>query len=298
MFMKKVFLATALLIGASSSVFVSCDSFSGPSKKELKATVDSLSTEISERDRALNESMEIFNKVSEGFRLINEAENRVNIQSGELENGKTDAKKQMVADIAFIQQKMSENRALIAELQDKLNKSNGTSAQLRKAVESLKAELEAKTAEITALREELNSKNIHIKELDDAVNNLTTIKNELTAKNTANEQSLAIQDKALNAAYYAIGSKKELKQNNILTNTGLFKRGDIMEDSNVNKDFFTQIDLRTTTSIPLGTKSAKILSTHPEGSYSLSEDESGMLTLNISDAQAFWSVTRYLVIRS
>ncbi|MBR3884112.1 MAG: hypothetical protein IKJ31_05075 [Bacteroidaceae bacterium] len=296
--MKKNYLAVAVLTLFSASTFVSCDMFSGPSKSELKATVDSLSTQLNTRNSELDEVMGVFNQVSEGFRQIKEAENRVSIQSGEVENGQKGAKEQMISDLAFIQQKMTDNRNLIAELQEKLNNSKSNSAQLRKAVESLKAELEAKTNEIAALKEELASKNIRIDNLDKAVASLTNKNNELTARNNDNEKTLAQQDKELNSAWYALGSKKELKQNKILTNTGLFRKGDVMEDNGVNREYFTQIDIRNSKEIALGSKSAKVLSTHPEGSYSISKDESGLLTLKIENVDSFWSVTRYLVVKT
>lgn len=292
--MKKVSKIALFALGVT--LIASCGS--GPSKKELAATVDSLSVELTQRNSELDEVMGVFNQVSEGFRQINEAENRVNIQSGTLESNTKSGKEQIIADLAFIQEKMKENKEQIAQLQEKLKNSNYNSAQLKKAVESLTAQLEAKTQEITTLQSELASKNIRIKELDETVTTLNTIKEELSSKNSANEETMAAQEKALNAAWYAIGSKKELKEQKILTGTGLFKKGDIMEDDKVNLDYFKQIDIRNTGEIALGSKSAKLLSTHPEGSYSLVENAEGMLTLVIGDPKSFWSVTRYLVVRT
>ena len=83
-----------------------------------------------------------------------------------------------------------------------------------------------------------------------------------------------------------------------VADTGLFKKGDVMEDSGFNKDYFTQIDIRNINEIVLGTKKAKVLTTHPEDSYTVVEGGDGMLTLKILDSTKFWSVTRYLVVRA
>lgn len=284
------------LVAFGVAMFASCSN--GPSKEELAAKVDSLSVELANSNKEVDDFMGLFNEVSDGFRQINEAENRLAVQSGTMETAPASVKEKVRADLAFIQSRMKENRDLIAELQGKLKNSNYKSAQLKKAVESLTAELGAKAEEIKALQTELAAKNIRVKELDEAVASLTAIKEELTAQNAESQETIAEQDKALNTAWYVIGSKKELKEQKILTNTGLFKKGDVMEDADVNKDYFTKIDIRNTNDIVLGTKNAKILTTHPEGSYTIVEDETGMQTLKIVDADKFWSVTRYLVVRA
>ena len=154
-----------------------------------------------------------------------------------------------------------------------------------------------KTKRIEELQAELASKNIRIQELDAAVTTLTTEKETLVAENEAKAQTVAAQDKALNAAWFVFGTKKELKDQRILTNTGVFRKGDVMQDEAMNKDYFTQIDIRTTKEIKLYSKSADLLTTHPAGTYVLEEDGKGQLTLKITDPERFWSVSKYLVIQ-
>ena len=155
----------------------------------------------------------------------------------------------------------------------------------------------AKTQRIEELQAELASKNIRIQELDAAVTGLSTEKEELTAENEAKAQTVAEQDKALNTAWFVFGTKKELKDQKILTNTGLFKKGQVLKDSDINKDYFTQVDIRTTKEIKLYSKDADILTTHPAGSYALEKDDKGQLTLKITNPKDFWSVSKYLVIQ-
>ena len=192
---------------------------------------------------------------------------------------------------------MEENKEQIAKLQSMLKNSKNNSAQLKRAVESLTQELVAKTQRIEELQAELASKNIRIQELDAAVTGLSTEKEELTAENEAKAQTVAEQDKALNTAWFVFGTKKELKNQKILTNTGLFKKGQVLKDSDINKDYFTQVDIRTTKEIKLYSKDADILTTHPAGSYVLEKDDKGQLTLKITNPKDFWSVSKYLVIQ-
>lgn len=290
--MKKL----AVLI-VCTAVMASCDSFSGGSKDQLKAENDSLLMELTQRNAELDEMMGTFNDISEGFRQINAAESRVDLQRGAVAEGSMDAKQQIASDIEFIRKQMEENKEQIAKLQAMLKSSKTNSTQLKKTVESLTKELTAKTQRIEELQAELASRNIRIQELDAAVTDLTAAKDELTAENEAKAKAVAEQDKALNTAWFVFGTKKELKDQKILSGTGLFKKGEVLKDGDVNKDYFTQIDLRTTKEIKLYSKDADILTTHPAGSYKLEKDDKGQLTLKITNPQEFWSVSKYLVIQ-
>ena len=288
----KTMVKNILIVCGLAMLVVSC----GPTKKELQANIDSLNVELAQVNSEMENVMGILNDVQEGFQQINEAENRVNVKNAE--NAPANVKEQVKADLAFIQAKMKENRERIAELEAKAEKGDKNAAALRRTVKNLKAELAAKEEQIAALKAELEAKNIRIQQLDTEVANLTNDKNALTAKNAANELVIANQDKAMHAAWYVIAKKKSLKEQNVLTNTGLFKKGDVMESANVNKDGFTEIDIRKVVEIPVGAKKATLLSAHPEGSYELVADAEGMQVLKVLDPQTFWSVTRYLVIRA
>lgn len=279
----------------SAALLVSCDAITG--SKNLKAENDSLAMELNQRNAELDEMLSIYNDISEGFHQINLAEHRVDLQRGAVTEGSLSAKQQIAADIEFIRKQMQENKEQIALLQEKLKKSQNNSAQLKRAVESMTRELVAKTQRIEELQAELASKNIRIQELDAAVSGLSADKEALTAANEAKAKTVAEQDKALNAAWFVFGTKKELKEQKILTDGGLFKKGKVMEDADINKDYFTQIDIRTTKEIKLYSKDAKLLTTHPEGSFALEEDDKGQLVLKITNPKEFWSVSKYLVIQ-
>ena len=290
--MKKL----AVLI-VCAAVMASCDSFAGGSKDQLKAENDSLLMELTQRNAELDEMMGTFNDISEGFRQINAAESRVDLQRGAVAEGSLNAKQQIASDIEFIRKQMEENKEQIAKLQAMLKNSKTNSSQLKKAVESLTQELNAKTQRIEELQAELASKNIRIQELDAAVTDLNAVKSELTAENEAKAKTVAEQDKALNTAWFVFGTKKELKDQKILSGSGLFKKGSVLKDGDINKDYFTQIDIRTTKEIKLYSKDADVLTTHPTGSYALEKDDKGLLTMRITNPKEFWSVSKYLVIQ-
>ena len=283
--MKKL----AVLI-VCAAMLASCDGFKGGSK-DLKAENDSLLIELSQRNAELDEMMGTFNEIQEGFRQINDAESRVDLQRGTITENSASAKQQIASDIEFITKQMEENKAQIAKLQAMLKSSKNNSAQLKKAVESLTQELVTKQQRIAELQAELASKNIRIQELDAAVSGLSADKESLAAENEAKARTVAEQDKAINAAWFVFGTKSELKSQKIL------QSGDVLKNADFNKDYFTQIDIRTTKEIKLYSKRAELLTTHPAGSYELVKDDKGQLTLKITNPKEFWSVSKYLVIQ-
>ena len=248
-----------------AAMLASCDGFKGGSK-DLKAENDSLLMELNQRNAELDDMMGTFNEVQEGFRKINAAESRVDLQRGTITENSASAKQQIASDIEFISKQMEENKAQTAELN-------------------------AKQQRIEELQTELASKNIRIQELDAAVSDLSAAKETLVAENEAKAKTVAEQDKSLNAAWFVFGTKSELKAQKIL------QSGDVLKSADFNKDYFTQIDIRTTKEIKLYSKRAELLTTHPAGSYELVKDDKGQLTLKITNPTEFWSISRYLVIQ-
>ena len=280
-----------LLLSVCVAMFSSC----GEMKKNeaLKARNDSLNVALAERDAELEGIMEAFNEVQEGFRLINEAENRVDLQAGKVEG--LSATQKIREDILFISEKLQSNRTRIAELEEQLKNSKYASSQLKKTISNLKLELDAKSQQIETLRTELASKNIRIAELDDAVAGLTQNVADLVAENKVKDAMVATQDKALNAGWFVFGTSSELKDQKIISKK-LLQKTKVLENKDFNKDYFTQIDIRTDKEIKLYSKDAKLLTAHPEGTYELVKDDKDQLTLKITNPNKFWSVSRYLVI--
>ena len=258
-----------------------------------KSENESLQAELAERDAQLNSLMEAFNEVQEGFRLINEVENRVDLQAGAVE-GVSVADK-IREDIRFITEKLQANRERIAELEAELKNSHYASSQMKKAVANLNKELLAKTQQIETLQMELASKNIRIAELDDAVARLSKDISDLKADNEVKAALVQAQDKALNAAWFVFGTNSELKEQKIVTKKFLQKKK-VLENDDFNKNYFTQIDIRKDKEIKLYSKDAKLLTSHPDGSYEFIKDKKGTLTLKILNPNSFWSISRYLVI--
>lgn len=301
--MKKLFFIAACVLSLAA-----CNQDKKPAISPEQIQNDSLRAIITARDNEINDMMGTLNEIQQGFAEINEAENRVTVAKDGEGRDKTAVIKE---NIQFIAQRMQENRDLIKKLQEQLRTTGFKGEQMQKAIESLNAQLVEKDKELRALRAELEKKNIHIKELDQTISglnsdvaalqtdkqnlqadkqNLQTEKQNLQNESNRKTETINTQDKQLNTAWFAFGTKKELKRQNVLV------KGKVLQGS-FNKNYFTKIDIRETRELKLYSKSAQILTSHPTSSYSLTKDASGQYVLRISDPATFWSTSKYLVVQ-
>ena len=281
--MKKLLIVALAIAGLAS-----CDQ-NKQTADEATRQRDSLLQVINQKDDEMNELMDCVNEVQDGFRRINEAEGRITVQNG---NPETASSRGIIQEnMQYIQDVMKQNRELIAQLQDKLKNSTLNVKSLERTIQNLQAQLESQNQRIQELEASLAEKNIVIAEQGDQIDNLNENVNNLTQENRQKSETLATQDKDLHTAWFVFGTKAELKEQKIL------KDGDVLKTGDFNKDYFTQIDIRVVKEIKLYSKSAQLLTTHPAGSYTLQKDQKGEYVLRITDANKFWSISKYLVIR-
>lgn len=279
----KLFLV-AVVITVSSLFTISC----GGSEKEANPLADSLagvngelSGQLTEKEIALQEFVNSFNAIQENLAAIKEKEKIVTAES---KTGDVKSKEQAIQeDIQAIYDLIAKNKNRIGSLSKKLKESKTKITGLEQMIETLQAQIDAKDGEISTLKAQLESKNI---ELSNIVMNLETVEAESSAKT-----------EKLNTAYYAFGTSKELKEKNVITKEGGFigmgKSTKLKED--FNKDYFTKIDASQVTSINIGAKNAKIVSSHPSNSYKLIGEKT-VEKIEILNADEFWSNSKYLVI--
>ena len=247
---------------------------------------DSLSRIIEQKENEINDMMATINDIEDGLREINAAEKRVSVaRQGEGSNQKLRIRENM----EFIQSTMAQNRELVKKLQQQLRESSFKGDQLRRTIENLTTQLEEKEKMLQQLRAELEQKDIHIAEQAERIEGLNKNVSSLVEETTQKQQTINTQDKQLHTAWYVFGTKRELKEQNIL------RDGDVLR-ANFNKDYFTKIDIRIDKEIKLYSRSAKILTSHPASSYTLTQDANRQYVLRVTNPQQFWSTSKYLVV--
>ena len=280
--MKKI-----LFFGLCLMAMASCQQDNKQAQQlALNQQRDSLDKIIAQKDNEINDIMGTLNDIEEGFREISEAEGRVAVaKRGE---GASSAAR-IRENMQFIQSTMQQNRELIGKLRQKLRESTINTEQLKRTIDNLTAQLEEKNAELQKLRAELDAKDIHISELDEQIAGLNDNVASLQDEGQRKDQTISTQDKELHTAWFVYGTKKELKEQNILS------KGEVLQQ-NFNKEYFTKIDIRVDKEIKLYSRSAEVLTAHPLSSYTLERDANKQYVLRITNPQQFWSTSKYLVV--
>lgn len=289
--MIKFYVAIATLVLTTAS----CVENSGKYKSMI-AQRDSIQLENQALNSNYNETLATINDIDSGFAQISEKESQMKLNLKGVEGKTTSKREQIAAQMNSIKEIMEQNKAKIAELQrlsGKKGKENNTLAQ---TIKRLQKELEEKTTLIQSLQDELNQKNIKIDELNTTVTNLNSNVAELNSANEQQKSTIKTQDENLNIAWYCVASSKKLKEAHIVSGTGLFQKKTVM-DKEFDQKFFTQVDLRTISSIATDSKKIKILSAHPKNSYNLVTGSNKAITIEITNPSKFWSISKYLVVQ-
>ena len=101
----------------------------------------------------------------------------------------------------------------------------------------------------------------------------------------------------LSAAWYTIGTRKELEERGVLLRKGgvLGVGSTAVLNTNENNERFSQVDIRNTDRIPLtGEKLAHVIE-HPTESYEVVKEQDQLAYLRIKDPETFWRLSHLLV---
>jgi hypothetical protein len=282
-----------LLFVLSVMVLVSC----GQHKKEIarmQAKQDSVSQLGVQKDNSILEFIGSMNEIQMNLDSIKSIEKIVSVQTASGTELKAEAKNRIIEDIAQINNLLQKNKELVKSLQGKLRASNVKIAELENMISLLNKQMGEKDAEIATLKQELENLHINVAGLNQKIEQITT-ESEATIK--AKTQTINEQTIAMNTAYYAFGTKKELEEKNVIEKEGgvLGMGKTIKLKKDFNRDYFMKIDIREFNQLPLNSKKAKIVTTHPADSYHLTGVKT-VEALVIDKPEEFWKATKYLVI--
>ena len=263
--------------------------------KALAAERDSLQIVASNATMDFESSLRTINEIEMALQTVREAENIIIMENQE---GNTNY---AVSQIESIHRTIQQNKAKIDELEKQLAQAGSKSKQLNATINRLKQELNEKDTYINNLRDELSNSKAQVAELTNRVEdlnknveNLTENVDNLSAQSAEQQATIRLQETMMNTVYYFVATMDVLKENDLVTGGGLFKKSSVSTD--INKNLFHAADKRELTVIPLNTKKATIMTNHPESSYQLNQGDDEMLSLEIVDKDAFWNISNYLII--
>lgn len=265
--------------------------------ENLESRNDSLIQQAYAKDQALTDFLKAMNDIQYNLDSIKNKEMIINeATEGQVELKKP-AKDQIIEDINTIYNLLEDNKEKLADLRKQLGKANYQVMELQKMIDNMTRQLEQKDREIVALTDMLNQMDVKIVALSQDVNRLT--REGESKSQTIEEQTQQLDEKTIeiNTAYYVMGTKKDLKEANIITSEGGFigigKEKKLADDFDV--DQFTRIDIRAVSEINIPGKKMEIVTSHPTESYTTEKGED-MIKLIITDANSFWKNSKYLVI--
>ena len=283
--MKKVL--TVLSVALVALVLSSCVE-SSKKYQTLLAEKEALAVENQNLENEFNATIGIINEVENNLQAIRDAEGMLTVQQ---EGSERD---QIVSELLQIKERMAENRARLDSLNQVIEQSGRNNGNLRAQIKKLQAQIAEKEEMIAGLQATIEEKDGEIANLNTKVEGLN---NELDNANTQienlNNQALAQTDE-MNTVYYIGAKAKELKEKGIILSAKKIFKGDVPTEE------FTKADMRQLNTIVFQTKKAVVLTTHPVESYTLTKDKDAdgnkIVTLEITNPEQFWKVTRYLVV--
>jgi len=258
---------------------------------QMEVQKNSFTNKIASRDSSIGEWVTTFGDVEKNIAIIKDKEHIISTNSSNVELSK-DKRQQIVEDIKYINTLIEQNKHKIASLNAQLSKSGGTIKVLQNTFSELEASVKQSESDIADLKATLLTKKFEIDQLN-------TKNSDLQSTLVQKDEKINTQTNEMNKAFFACGTYKQLKAKGLLTKEGGFiglgktktLAGSFPDSS------FLQIDITVTKSIPVNSKSAKLISEHPANSYQFIRDkDKKILSIEITDPVQFWKISKYAVV--
>jgi predicted nucleic acid-binding Zn-ribbon protein len=280
-----------LLLAGITMLMISCGPDYKTEVERMMRERDSLMAQYDAKDSVINGYMQDIAEIQTSIEGLTAQEEMLNREGANNTEISQDAKTRIMGDIEGIRQMIDQNKKKLSDLQSRVRKSNVKVAELEKMIGSLNSQLAVRDSSINSLNENIFALN----------GKITTMQTEIdTIVIESARKTAEITDKTtkLHTAYYTVGDYKTLRDKKVLAKQGGFlglgKAKTMVPD--FNREAFTQIDFTSTKTIQLNTTSAKLLSTHPTGSYNLLSENKKVTAIEITDPEKFWQASKYLVV--
>lgn len=210
-----------------------------------------LNTELQATLATQDSLFALINDITTGMNQIKDIEHII-ATPGALTDESSSRKTQLRNDMVAIREALQQRRERLAQLEAKLKESNGSNATLLKTIDNLKGQIAEQETEIATLTNQLSAAHVEIAALGARVDSLSTTVTEVTTeREEARQQATELTDE-LNTCFFAIGTKGELQQHQIIK-TGFLRKTKILP-GDFERTYFTQADKRSLVNIPLHSK--------------------------------------------
>lgn len=285
--MKKLIFGALVL---ACTMLASCNRVSQEQYQQVTSTNDSLMLVALQQGNEIYDLNTTLKSVTEQLDKIN---GQINVSNGE-DQDLVAQRERLMQKLQLVQQTINEKQQALDDLQKKYGAQLSQNKELKKTIERLQTEVKEYEASIENYRGQVAQMG---KQIDELSTNLTETKNvlaEAQQKSEEQENVINVQDKMLNSGFFIVAEKKDLKDLGLIEGGAFSKKR--LTTQGFSNEGFNVVDIREFTSLNLGSKNAKILTSHPASSYELQTQSDKTLKLVVTDQAAFWSNSKYLVV--
>jgi chromosome segregation ATPase len=266
-------------------------------EKELEQQILKLEQQSVQKDQDIDLFISSLNNIQSNLDSIKDLEGIVTARaiSGEQSTNAEDA---IVDDMMLIYQNMKQTRGQIETLEKKMSQSSIASDKLKTLLANLKKDIQQKDEEIEMLKEGLTESNIYIDKLMSSVDRLALENERRILVIQEKNQALQAKEEELQTGYWAIGTTKDLREQNIIDKEGAFLGlgGVKVVSEDMNLEDLTSVNILETTEIIIDAKKAELVTSHPKHTYEFVEEGKKVTKLVIDDPEGFWQNSKVLVI--
>lgn len=269
------------------SLLVSCNSNENRDSNEKTLGLDE------RRDSLENLMIGNLEQINQNLDLIRQKQGLINSPNVEVPS----LKERILQNISLINSLLDDNAKKIELLDRQVLDLGKNNKALSRLVKMTRERLQKQEQEILQLKQDLAFEEFKVADLNVMMDEMQ-VKNEQLESEKENLIEINAQyDKDLNKVYFVYGTETELREKEILNPRSLLHKSSLATTFNKNRSYFSEFDLRSLTEIPLNGKKAKLLTLHPEDSYRIEQSSADYCKIIISDAESFWSVSRFLVVQ-
>ncbi|GEM_PF-342013 len=299
-----VALLGSALVGCKDEVAIARADSLALQLAEVNKSRDSLSTLLqgtsADKDRALAQVVEatkFADQIDAELRQVRNLQGRVSVGTSD-ESGKTqaeNAQQDILARLKVMRQRLAARQTQVAAMLDTLKKYRADSSATATLLADLQTRLATRDREIVVAQDEVAA--------------LRTNVATLTTEKAVLKDTVTAMDKREHKVFYAVGARKQLLTDGVVTEEGgsrgllIMKLGKTLVPARtLDEAKFVSADRREVLTIPLprADKSYRIVSRHDVGLIEIARKEKdGSFrgdAIRIVDPAKFWAASRYLII--
>ena len=296
MTMKKIIRTITLALTVFAMLYACENVEQSDQYQALQSRVDSLQNVNKQLKKNYNETLDLLNEIETGFNDISESERSLVALSLENQADTVSQRDVVLNEMERVKNKIAEQQDRIDNLSKQLASSNAKNKTLTATINRMQKELDEKTQVIADLQRTVSTQREQISKLTGTVTDLEKDVAGLKDQSASQQATIKQQDKDFHTVSYICGTEEELIEWGLFGKNGIFDRGRLLDLSNTAADF-KSFDRRRVHTIPTNGKRIKLLTNHPEGSYTITLEDDGTESIQIDDIDTFWSISRYLVVR-